>query len=123
MVNSNTSTEEPQDDSKFRENLRSQLQESEARSASWYREERERLKAERDKAELDRAMSMPFARTALIWIGGVFGTLLFTFGLFWFLSFLGVVFPWYVAFSLLIMLIGGALIVAAATRPKRRVAQ
>jgi len=120
MVTSNNDTNEPYDDAKFKENLRSQLQEREARSSAWYKYEADREKGRRDAEELEAAMSVPFARTALIWIGGLLGTLVFTVGLFWFLSFLGLVFPWNVAFSVLMMIVGGAFMVAAATRGKKR---
>jgi hypothetical protein len=119
MVTSNIHTDEPEDDTRFRENLRSQLQESEARSSIWYKYEKDRQKAELDAEELKAAMSIPFARTALIWVGGIIGTLLFTFGLLWFLSFFDFILPWYAAFSLLVMIVGGAFMVAAATRGKR----
>ncbi len=119
MVTSNTGTNEPINDSRFKENLRSQLQEREARSPEWYKIEAERQAAEEDAALFEAHMSIPFVRTALKWIGGTIGTLLFTFGLLWFLSFFGLVLPWYVVFPLLIMIVGGAFIVAAATRKRR----
>jgi hypothetical protein len=120
MVTSNIHTNETEDDTRFKENLRSQLQEREARSSAWYKYEADREKGQRDAEELEAAMSVPFARTALIWIGGLLGTFVFTIGLFWFLSFLGLVLPWNVVFSVLMMRVGGAFIVAAATRGKRR---
>jgi hypothetical protein len=116
MLNSNNDTKEPIDNSKFRENLRSQIQEMEAASSEEYEAQERRKAAE----EFDRAMSEPFVVPALRWLGGIMGTLLLTFGLFWFLSFFGVVIPWYGAFSLLIMIAGGAFMVAAMTSGKRR---
>lgn len=120
MVTSNINTNEPEDDKRFKENLRSQLQEREARSSVWYKYEADREKGQRDAEELEAAMSVPFARTALIWIGGLLGTFVFTIGLFWLLSFLGLVLPWFVVFPVLMMIIGGAFMVAAATRGKKR---
>lgn len=120
MVTSNINTNEPEDDKRFKENLRSQLQEREARSSVWYKYEADREKGQRDAEELEAAMSVPFARTALIWIGGLLGTFVFTIGLFWLLSFLGLVLPWFVVFPVLMMTIGGAFMVAAATRGKKR---
>lgn len=102
-------------DSKFRRNLRAQLQEREERSPSDY----EKAERQREAEEFAEAMSQPFVKPALTWIGGVIGTLLFTFGLIWFLSFFGLVLPWYAVFSILLMIAGGAFIVAAATRRRR----
>jgi hypothetical protein len=119
MVTSNINTNEPDDDTRFKENLRSQLQEREARSSAWYKYEADREKGQRDAEELEAAMSVPFARTALIWVGGLFGTFVFTIGLFWFLSFLGLVLPWNVVFPVLMIIVGGAFMAAAATRGKK----
>ena len=118
MVTSNIDTNEPSSNSKFKENLRSQLQEREARSPEWYKIEADRKAAEEDAALFEAQMSIPFVRPALKWIGGVIGALIFTLGLFWFLSFFGLVLPWYVVFPVLLIIAGGAFIVAAATRKR-----
>ncbi|MDW5563245.1 MAG: hypothetical protein SA339_08460 [Methanomassiliicoccus sp.] len=115
MVTNDNGTNEPELDSKFRKNLRTQLQEREERLPSEY----EKAERQREAEEFEEAMSMPFVQPALKWLGGVIGTLLFTFGLIWFMSFFGIVLPWYAAFSILLMIAGGAFIVAAATRKRR----
>lgn len=104
------------DDSKFRENLRSQLRQGSACSDAWFDDEFLRQEWEAYRT----AMDAPFVRSTLRWTGGVAGATMFTAGIFWFLSFLGFVLPWYAAFSVLFMIVGGALTVAAlATRSKK----
>jgi hypothetical protein len=120
MLTSNNDTNEPQEDSKFRENLRAQLQDQEVRSSRRIEMADRRRRAEERAEGFDEAMQMPFVVPALRWIGGIFGTVIFTFGLFWFLSFFGIVIPWYGGFALLIMIAGGAFMVGAATSGKRR---
>ena len=78
-----------------------------------------RMRALSRSESYQAVMDMPFVGTALRWIGGIIGVVLLTFGLFWFLSFLGFVLPWYSAFSMLIMIAGGAFIVAAITTRRR----
>lgn len=116
MVTINNSNDEPKDDIKFRENLRSQLRQGNVRSGSCYENEGLNEAAE----AYDGFVNMPFVSTALRWIGGIAGVFLLTFGLFWFLSFFGFVLPWYSAFSIFIMIVGGSLIAAAIATRKRR---
>ena len=112
MVTENSDTNNIAEvDSNFRENLRNQFQERETRSPSWYE-----MQAREQASETYEAfMAAPFVGATLRWIGGITGVILLTFGLFWLLSFFGFVLPWYSVFSVLLIISGGAFIVAAIT--------
>jgi hypothetical protein len=59
----------------------------------------------------------PAEGRALRWFGSVVGAGLFVFGAIWFLAILGYTVPWYAAFPILAMFVGGFFITAAlATR-------
>ena len=107
-------------DSRFRENLRSQLQEKEAQ----WRAEQKQEELKRSMEDYRRQMESfqffdPYASATLRWIGGVAGVLFLIIGVLWFLSLFGFVIPWYSAFPIILIVIGGSLVVAAIVTRKR----
>ncbi len=115
-VTYDSSTGNSGEENKFRENIRNQFQERDAKSSPIFEDEGLKQAANIYEA----SMNMPFVRSSLRWLGGIVGVLLLTIGLFWFLSFFGLVLPWYSAFPLIIIIAGGAFIMAAITTRKRR---
>jgi hypothetical protein len=109
MVTSDTINGSLEQDARFRENLRSQLQEKEARAV-----------ASRYGCDLDHLEFVdPYARSALRWLGGVAGVSLLVLGGLWMLSFFDFTLPWYSAFPIMLLIVGGAFVLAAVSTRRR----
>jgi hypothetical protein len=105
MVTDTTNSSTPNDlghDPNFRENVRRQL---EAKGAEGM--------PNMTDTYIPMVNMEPSEGRALRWVGGVVGTGIFLFGAAWFLAILGYSVPWYTAFPLLAMFVGGFFVLAA----------
>jgi len=121
MVTDTPNNSESEQDARFRENLRIQLQEKEAQWRAEQKQEELRRSMEDYRRTMDSFQFFdPYASSALRWIGGVAGVLFLVIGLLWFLSLFGYVIPWYSAFPIILIITGGSLVVAAIATRKRK---